>query len=686
MLLADEKGASLIVAVGTHATLVEFLDKGRGGMASTFLTRLKVGRQAGRRQGRQPAVPAEHLGLLPAAAGAVRDRRDGLRAGRVHRGQGLPRTGRRVVGQLRLLGAEAVLVINFRYHVVSMTAVFLALAIGLVVGTAALNGPAVDTLKDRVNSLTSTNQQYRDQVNQLEADAGKQEQFANASAPILLQDKLAGRRVLVVSMAGASQYVDDTVKMLALSGAKLTGKIEIEDRFTDPTYNENLLDLAGTTVPAGLTNVPTNSDGVETASYVLASVLLDANPALPADSLRTVVAAYKEAGFIAVTGQPTGTAEAVILLAAPPYTDPKADARNKNVVTMVDQFDRIRPGGGRGQRRGRQQQRDLRGTRRPDAAEVDVHCGQPGHPAGPGGRGAGGQRAAGAQPGRPLRPGRRRQRDAAEARPVTIRRRTGCGRADWCCAGSWPWPAASPRGPRCAGSGPIAAGRGAGPHQLPGPRRSPWPAVRRWPSPPRPPPPWARPSPRGAGLPAAAAALAAGLGSGAVGLYDDVVGGRPGHAGQGLPGAPQRAAARPGHHRAGQDRRASARPGWPPPRCSAPPGRRTAPRQPSGPWTCCSAPGSSPVPRTWSTCSTCARAGRSRPACCSVPRWSPGRPGPSSPGRPADHVANFFACVKSRKEPNAPVETGIAAARAGHIANLAYKHTGQIVWPPKNSA
>ena len=43
MLLADEKGATLIVAVGTHATLVEFLDKGRQGMASTFLTRLRVG-------------------------------------------------------------------------------------------------------------------------------------------------------------------------------------------------------------------------------------------------------------------------------------------------------------------------------------------------------------------------------------------------------------------------------------------------------------------------------------------------------------------------------------------------------------------------------------------------------------------------------------------------------------------
>jgi len=43
MLLADDKGAELIVAVGTHETLVEFLDKGRSGMASTFLTRLRVG-------------------------------------------------------------------------------------------------------------------------------------------------------------------------------------------------------------------------------------------------------------------------------------------------------------------------------------------------------------------------------------------------------------------------------------------------------------------------------------------------------------------------------------------------------------------------------------------------------------------------------------------------------------------
>ena len=43
MLIAAEKGAELIVSVGSHFNLVEFLDKNRRGMSSTFLTRLRIG-------------------------------------------------------------------------------------------------------------------------------------------------------------------------------------------------------------------------------------------------------------------------------------------------------------------------------------------------------------------------------------------------------------------------------------------------------------------------------------------------------------------------------------------------------------------------------------------------------------------------------------------------------------------
>src|SRR6202790_3514170 len=47
------------------------------------------------------------------------------------------------------------------------------------------------------------------------------------------------------------------------------------------------------------------------------------------------------------------------------------------------------------------------------------------------------------------------------------------------------------------------------------------------------------------------------------------------------------------------------------------------------------------------------------------------------------HMENFFECIRTRKEPNAPVEAGVAAARAGQVGNLAYLQGGQIKWPPK---
>lgn len=51
-----------------------------------------------------------------------------------------------------------------------------------------------------------------------------------------------------------------------------------------------------------------------------------------------------------------------------------------------------------------------------------------------------------------------------------------------------------------------------------------------------------------------------------------------------------------------------------------------------------------------------------------------------------DHMENFFDCVRSRKEPNAPVQTGVDCALAGHIGNLALRRGGQVTWPLKTGA
>lgn len=234
--------------------------------------------------------------------------------------------------------------INFRYHVVSLTAVFLALAIGLIVGTAALNGPLSDELKHQVTQLSAQNQQYRSQVNNLTSEVNQREQFASQIAPLVLPNKLVGRRVVVVSTQQSQADLKALETDLQLAGAKVTGHVEIQDGFFKPANNETLLDLAsqsGST--SAITGLPANSDGVETSSALLAAVLLDHQPVVNPQSQKAILTAFSDAHFVNLDGTVTGTADAVIILGGLPYTDQDAATENQNEVTMVDQFDKAGP-------------------------------------------------------------------------------------------------------------------------------------------------------------------------------------------------------------------------------------------------------------------------------------------------------------------------------------------------------
>jgi Copper transport outer membrane protein, MctB len=237
-------------------------------------------------------------------------------------------------------------VINFRYHVVSLTAVFLALAIGLIVGTAALNGPLSDELKHQVTQLSAQNQQYRSQVNSLKTEVNQKEQFVTQIAPLVLPGKLAGRHVLVVSTQQSDADVKSVQSDLELAGASVTGHVTIEDNFVKPDSNGPLLDLAATTLNTNaIIGLPANSDGVETSTALLAAALMNHLPAVPRPSQQEILAAYKSAGYIDYDTVPNGPAEAVVVLAGLPYTDQDATKENQNTLTMVTGFDRAGPMG-----------------------------------------------------------------------------------------------------------------------------------------------------------------------------------------------------------------------------------------------------------------------------------------------------------------------------------------------------
>ncbi|GIG62856.1 hypothetical protein Lfu02_72280 [Longispora fulva] len=234
--------------------------------------------------------------------------------------------------------------INFRYHVVSMTAVFLALAIGLVLGTTALNGPVADSLSDQVSSLSKKNENLRDQVGHLEEELKKQEQFVEELAPTVLTGKLAGRRVLVVDISGAkAEQVDGVRRMLEIAGAKVTGRISITDEFTNPAKNSLLVDQVSKVLPKEITDPLSSAYGAESAAALLAAVLLDHSPVVPKEARSTVLSAFSTNRFITVTGEVSETAEAVVLISGPPSTDREASKRNDAVVDVAAQFDKPAP-------------------------------------------------------------------------------------------------------------------------------------------------------------------------------------------------------------------------------------------------------------------------------------------------------------------------------------------------------
>ncbi|MEU1757003.1 copper transporter [Micromonospora matsumotoense] len=235
--------------------------------------------------------------------------------------------------------------INFRYHVVSLTAVFLALAIGLVVGTAALNGPVADSLKETVNSLRKDNQQMRQSVNSLQKELDLEEDFAAEMAQLYLPGKLTGKRVMVLSLPTGREHTEGVLKMLQTAGATVTGRVDVQDKFINPDNNTNLMELAVTaarpTAPASA--LPGNGNGVETSSALLASVLLDrpqGTPAVTEADRRAVLAAYANAGYLTSEEKVTGPAEAVVVVSGQPYVDKDSAKKDESVVKVAEQFDR----------------------------------------------------------------------------------------------------------------------------------------------------------------------------------------------------------------------------------------------------------------------------------------------------------------------------------------------------------
>lgn len=232
--------------------------------------------------------------------------------------------------------------INFRYHLVSLTAVFLALTVGLILGTAALNGPAMDALDATVQSLRDNNADLRDQVAGLEEELDDDQSFASEIAPSYLDGRLAEQDILLVALPGAeSDHADGIAQMLEYAGAGNAGRVSLLDDFLDPAYSDQLADLVDGVTPDTI-EAPVTYDGVTAMSAILAAVTTGSFEGEPVEiepgDITTVTAGLEELSMLTVETAPTGQADGVIVLGGSAPNDSEAEARNAGVVAIANAF------------------------------------------------------------------------------------------------------------------------------------------------------------------------------------------------------------------------------------------------------------------------------------------------------------------------------------------------------------
>lgn len=109
-----------------------------------------------------------------------------------------------------------------RYHATSLIAVFLALAIGIVIG-ATLGGGAIDSTRaDLERSLTGNLEDARERAEELSAELRRADEFAERVYPVLVRDRLRGRRIGLLALGGLPGEVSGAIEAaLEPSGGRL---------------------------------------------------------------------------------------------------------------------------------------------------------------------------------------------------------------------------------------------------------------------------------------------------------------------------------------------------------------------------------------------------------------------------------------------------------------------------------
>jgi Copper transport outer membrane protein, MctB len=240
--------------------------------------------------------------------------------------------------------------IDFRYHLVSIVAVFLALAIGIVLGSTELQGDTIDALQRTSNSLKNSLDAANADRAALQVQENATDQYLQSAESRLVGGLLPGDNVVIITEPGAQgSVVDGITRAIDLAGATITGQVALQPKFNDLSgaTQSNLSSinssLAGPNdIVLGAPDNPQTQYQQQAAQLIAAAVVeKSAHQAtgLPPTSAQTMLGAYAQGGYLTITGTPyNGATLAVIVTPATPPSDGSNDPANQVLLAVAQEL------------------------------------------------------------------------------------------------------------------------------------------------------------------------------------------------------------------------------------------------------------------------------------------------------------------------------------------------------------
>lgn len=238
--------------------------------------------------------------------------------------------------------------ISLRYHVISIGAVFLALALGVVLGSTTLSDSLLSGISGQKAQLGTQVSDLQAQRNNLNSRLGDADRFATGVGPLAVRGLLTQRTVMLITTPNASPSdVDGLKALLTASGAQVTGRIGLTDAFSDPNRADQLRDLVTQLIPAGA-KLPVASDAGTLAGGLLGDLLLlnkaNNNPQATSNERAAALTGLASAGFIQPAQQQVLPAQLAVIITGGAQTGQSAGDRATMLARFATQLQRAGAG------------------------------------------------------------------------------------------------------------------------------------------------------------------------------------------------------------------------------------------------------------------------------------------------------------------------------------------------------